>query len=166
MWNQCSGGEFVDPSAYTSGMTPKYETTEDVERELEFASDIARLRQVEMNKVKGFSRIDYIMSRHNEAVALCELKCRRISSTQYPTLIVGYDKFESGLYVGEFLGLPLVIFMRLLDKDMFYIANKEDAGRLKVEFSGRTKDTRGPSDLCHVIHIPVELFSELEEKTP
>ncbi len=95
--------------------------------------------------------------------AMIEIKCRNISSTQYPTVIISSHKVASGASYCEVTGTPYLIYFEFTDRLMFYKHETTDwiaevGGELWVAWGGRSKKTRDPKDNEPVVHIPITLL--------
>jgi len=165
-------------------MRPLYETNEHLSKENDLKVSIEKAWKVRLHKLPIHWRADYIVSnRRGACVGLAELKCRNITSTQYPTFIISEKKISFTYKLISMFGyidhpelpaaqapilrtrtykpIPLLIMVRCLDKDLYYKfdpAHLRDGISFIEENGGRTKNTRDDKDIENVIHIPWTLF--------
>lgn len=110
------------------------------------------------------------------AVALLEIKKRSHPYGSYPSVIISLSKWQHLLFCREWMSKPevgedgkaipldVVIAIQWSDRLGYYKFDElhEAEGALKVqEKGGRTKQTRDRWDIEDVIHIPIELFFDV-----
>lgn len=140
-----------------------YESELDRERERDFIGKIESKFDCSCQKLPPHLVLDVIISRGRYGVAWGELKCRNVSSTTYPTLVVGERKLRKGLELQRLFGhsvtnetLPLMIFARFKDRDMWVRVTKLDGlERQKLTAKNHSDD---PTDTEWVVHLPLDRF--------
>lgn len=162
---------------------PIYENQESVLNEFSFAEKIASKLSVNLIKLPIVYNLDFAMMksdfpqvmypktsetaksivsslRGREVVSFAELKCRDVPSDRYETLVLSLNKVEAGLTKSRLFGKPFFVFIRYRDKDV-YLKYKEDYS-FPIHIGGRY-DRGDHQDIEPVVHIPKEMFTELED---
>lgn len=145
--------------------TRLYESELDRERERSFILKIERKFKCRCSKLPHHLAMDVLISRGDYAVAWGELKCRNVSSTTYPTLVIGEQKLKKGLGLQKLFGhaatnenLPIMLFVRFSDKDMWVkVPHLEGARRERLIAKNHAED---PLDTEWVVHLPLSKFTQ------
>lgn len=154
-------------------MRPLYETSEQLEAEKSFMSDIEKLRAVRFFKLPIDWKVDAFVKRGQRTIAIAELKVRNIAYNQFPDIILSERKVKAGLKLQRHLWgiektfqsakkLQFLFLVRLLDGD-YYTEVKDDDSYV-VDVGGRTVTTRDAQDIERVVHIPIQDFKRLETR--
>lgn len=124
-------------------------------------SDVARILESKwacrLHKLPKSYRMDYIATRRGKPVAFVEVKCRKISSTQFGTAMLSLSKYTSGKGITATTGIPSFVVFRFTDC-IKYASLLED---YPIKIGGRTVQTRDSRDLEPVIEIPTERMETL-----
>lgn len=135
-----------------------YETSEDLKREVDFMNKIEKHFNCLCHKLPMHWYVDCICSRNKQGVAIAELKTRNVTFGQYDSLICNKKKLEKGLRLGFHFGLPLMLFVRLLDRDV-YTKVKTVLG-LKSSMVHAKNHFEDLRDIKEHVFIPNEKFRE------
>lgn len=111
------------------------------------------------HKFKASWYIDLIISRNKQGVALGEMKCRNVKSTQYATVILTLYKAQKGLELSNLFGLPFIFFVRFEDKDMACKILGLETFKVEKNFQAGNH-AADPYDVKDVVHVPTVNFKE------
>lgn len=162
---------------------PLYENQESILDEMSFAEKIASKLSVNLIKLPIAYNLDFAMMRSDlpqvmypktpetaksivsslrgkEVVSFAELKRRGVPSDRYSTLVLSLNKVEAGLTKSRLFGKPFFIFVRYSDKDV-YLKYKDEYS-FPIHIGGRY-DRGDYQDIEPVVHIPKDMFTELED---
>jgi len=146
-------------------MLNQFKLDEHLDSQAKFARAIQRKLRVRMvADTNKYSPIDYYMCSmvSKKIVGMAELKNRNFKSGTFPDLMIDSSKIIELKLRALFTDLPVYLCVRLLDKDLIL---KIDPNKFyKLEYSGRTADTRTELDLDAVQMIPFEEFEEIPQK--
>ena len=138
-----------------------YETDVDRAKELLFAKKIEAIFKCQLVKLPVWAQMDFMITRGNGGVGIAELKCRNVSSAEYPTLVIGEHKLLRGMEWRRIFGqvdgnkdLALMVFVRYSDSDkLVKLTTLEGLKREKLTARNHADD---PTDTEWVVHIPSE----------
>ena len=93
---------------------------------------------------------------------LAELKYRTISSNSYPDTVVDTDKIIKMKERANYTDLPIYIFFRFTDKDMYYKVDLTDNFKQTIN---RNTNTTGDYiwESKPISHIPMDKLKKIEE---
>lgn len=144
---------------------PMYEEQSDLRRERIVADEVERHYNVRADKLPISYSLDFMLSRDGVGMAMLEVKCRPdIVSTTYPAIMLSLLKWRSimsyhwqGLAVAVAFGFPDGVFVYWIERD----TNLRD---LRVNFSGRTVQTRDDADKEPVVFLPVSKMEKISDR--
>lgn len=141
---------------------PLYETSEDLSREGEVMSSVAKIWQCDYFKLPLSYRLDFALSRHGRVISLCEVRCRNNSIKKYPTMICSVSKREKALSLSDCTGVTSVFLVQWTDAIGFIdFAVKPDF----IAVGGRTGDNRRDYEDVEILcHYSVEHFTLVDVK--
>tara|TARA_R110000803_G_scaffold31111_2_gene69713 strand:- start:473 stop:901 length:429 start_codon:yes stop_codon:yes gene_type:complete len=87
----------------------------------------------------------------------CELKTRRCESTQYPTIMVGYNKILKGFQKIE-KGYRVIIVWKFTDGLMYFELTKKSFNYDWVNHGHLARSDRGKAELSDLAFIPCNLL--------
>lgn len=155
-------------------MRPLCESEIDRLKEADFLDAIATKRGCAYVKLPIHYKVDCMFLFKGLPYAWGELKCRAISLSDHPDIIVSKRKIEAGirlrthLYGERVVGwskkresypLKFVFFVRLMDGDYYHVIKTLEDYRSSI--GGRTVQTGDEFDVEPVIHIPTSDFKRL-----
>jgi hypothetical protein len=113
---------------------------------------------ITLSKTKGYATFDY----HNEEEKIyIELKSRRNRLKQYPTTMVGFNKFESGYELIK-QGYTIYFVFKFTDGIAYYQLAENN---FEVKQGGR--QDRGKKEIKSYVYIPIiELINIFQNKNP
>jgi len=133
-------------------------------KERQFASQIEKHLGISLVKdeARKFAPIDYMLidKKTNIVSGYLEIKTRNFKSGAYPDLMIAHKKMCEIRKKSRDTGLRIFIAIRLIDIDLIYEFNPSH--RLRIEYGGRTKNTRTKFDIAEVEYIPLSYFRPLD----
>ena len=133
-------------------------------KERQFASQIERVMDASLIKdeARKYAPIDYMLvdKKTNIVSGYLVIKTRTFKSGEHPDLMIAHKKMCEIRKKSRDTGLPIFIAIRLIDIDLLYEFNP--AHRFRIEYGGRTKNTRTKFDIAEVEYIPLRYFRPLD----
>jgi hypothetical protein len=134
-------------------MRPLYETSADRANEKDLACSLGLLWNAMPVELPKQYMVDWAFQRGKEIAAFCEIKCRRVNSDTYPSLILSLAKWMRMVDLSKATGLPVFLIVKYADGLVKII--KADRMRQRVIVGGRS-DRNDSQDMEPV----VEIFNE------
>jgi hypothetical protein len=132
--------------------TKIFQSAADREREAEVAATIEEVWNCKVIHFGMLSPIDWFAERHGRVVGLLELKCRRHTSDQYPTVFLNVRKWLS-LQLGSIgLGCPAIFVARFIDEVRWISVSEVDGSKQRV---AGWKIIKARTDIEPVIEIDI-----------
>ena len=137
-----------------------YESDEDLRNEKSIADHVASAYDMILKKMHMKMAIDYMAfdSMDTNALAVIEVKRRKISSKKYKTVILSLAKFNKGIEFYNSNDLSFIFAVEFNDGIFSYEYSPED--NFMIVFGGR-KDRGDSQDIEPVIHIPIKRMEQL-----
>jgi hypothetical protein len=138
-------------------MRPLYESSFDLKNENDVSEQLSDLWDCTFHKLPISYHIDWMLMKNNKSVAFAELKTRKNSSKQYPTLLLSLAKWIYGNHLSKATSLPFLIIAKWTD-GIFYV----NSNNAKVTFGigGRT-DRNDNQDIEPVVYIDINSFKKV-----
>jgi len=138
---------------------PMYETAdhrlaEDAVRDL-----IAVNWRCKVEKMPISYKLDFAAVRERIVVAFLEVKCRQHRFGQYPTLMLSAAKWQAGCALAETYHIPFGLVIGW--QDGVYWCRAQNDPSIRLEWGGRSTQTRDSADIEPVVHVPVGQFKPL-----
>jgi hypothetical protein len=140
-------------------MRPLYESAHDRMNESNVSDTLSSAWKCKFVKLPISYHVDWMLLRNNEIVAFAELKTRKVSSTQYPTLILSLNKWMKGLDLANTTGKPFIIIAKWTD-GIFYFFARPDG--VTFGYGGRI-DRNDSQDMEPVAFINTKNFIKVKE---
>ena len=141
---------------------PMYEGDADRSNELSAITRMADAFSVEFAKLPISYRMDYAVIKGGQISGFVEVKSRNMTWGQYPNVILSMSKVEKACSYFDLLKLPSLLLVATTDGLIHYTHMHDVPSNSKLEFSGRTVNTRDSADIEPCYHIPNERFSKLD----
>lgn len=138
---------------------PIYESLGDVQNETAVKDQLEKIWNVELHKLPESYQLDYLATRGEEGKMWVEIKCRKIDSGKFPSIILSMHKYIKGIDLAKTSGLPFIFVVQTNDKLMWYEFDIEH--NYGVRLGGRTVKRRDYEDVEPIIDIPMDWFREL-----
>lgn len=138
-----------------------YQTPDDVSSEAVIASHIETAWNCRLQKLRQFEVVDRaLMPLHSDSIrAWVEIKCRKATSTQYPSIMISLHKFEAAVWRAEVTKLPFIFVPGFTDAILCYRYKSGD--NIPIVWGGRTNRGMDNEDVEPVAMIPIELFKKV-----
>ena len=133
-----------------------YETDADLEREDGIVRTICEAYSCGAFKMPRKSRLDHILTRGGEVVALIEIKSRTCSVGKYETYMISQGKYEALVNYSKRTHLPVAIFVRWTDRLGFVNVPCDH-----TEGHGGRYDRGDDNDREKVVYIPIADFKRV-----
>lgn len=138
-------------------MRQQFETPEDLQNEMIARMQIEKQLGVQLKKCPKNYKVDWFAFRGPEFIGPVEYKRRKHKFGSFPDVVLSYDK---GAALKQIVRDNECKFMLVNEfDDGIYCCTSFDGW--KVEFGGRTKNTRDADDLHPVYKIPLKGFNKL-----
>lgn len=135
-----------------------YQTPDDKVDERRIAQQLAQRWRCEAIEFPELSPIDFYFRRGPKLCALAEIKRKRRTFAQYPTLFLDVLKFWSLLSAAIAFGAPGLFVVECTDG--LYVAHVSACIGLTVSVVGR-RDRENPQDVRPTIAVPLKLFKPI-----
>ena len=129
-------------------MRQLYETQNDLMRESAVAKELCKQWKCDGKKYSTAHHLDYKLTRGNQLMALCEIKCRNVHSYDYDTYMISYNKIKNARTISREQRVPAFIVVHYEDDIQYF--DVEELPNLLSE-GGRT-DRNDPFDIEEVAH--------------
>ena len=96
-------------------MAIQWETQTDRDNEEAVARRYATIMNCQYRKLHKGLKADYAFLRDDKVVALVEVKCRKVASLQYPTIMLSVHKWIDMLNMAERMNVPAMFVVRFTD---------------------------------------------------
>lgn len=146
---------------------PKFETIDDLTREAATKQRFIDTRKspIKFFKMREIDKLDYfVTNKNNRGLAVAEIKCRTVPWGTYDSVMLSAAKWREALsWRHNFLTDGKTLFDFLLitswkDKCQYYKYSEDHD--IKIEYGGRTNQTRVENDIEPVVKIPNKYFTE------
>lgn len=147
-----------------SVIRPLYETQQDRLLEEACAEKYAAKMGVRLFKLSDqYRRMDRLAIDDKGRHAWLEIKCRKVSRGTYPTLMLSVAKWVAGIQMAQATGGSFVVIAGYTDGIWRYRYRPQDVsdGLIRLEYGGRTTQTRDSGDIEPVMHIPTWMFKRV-----
>lgn len=138
---------------------PLYESETDRVREKAAIERLLAGTDKTFRKLPIKYEVDYAILKDGEIVSWAEVKCRNISSSMYPTMLIGATKIWKGSVLSIHTGKPFFVVVAWTDK-IGYL-KVENVGSFELSFGGRT-DRGDELDIEPKYYIPIDMFKMKE----
>ena len=148
-------------------MNPIFEKQEDRDNESAVMRDMEAAFDCEATKLPMGSRLDYLLTRDAEFMAVAEVKCRNMTSDEHKTIVLSLSKWTAGINYWKHNALQFLVVFRLLDTTLFYKYDPND--KFEIKMGGRTVKTRDEGDIEVCVYIPVDkmrILKSSDDATP
>tara|TARA_R110000744_G_C19132957_1_gene537282 strand:- start:14 stop:448 length:435 start_codon:yes stop_codon:yes gene_type:complete len=139
---------------------PKYETPEDCAREAAVAARLASAWNCKLVKCAELYMVDWVIEKQGIIYALIEIRCRKNTSTKYPTLICSMQKIIKGITASEITGLPFIFVPSFSDKLMWIRPTRYMDVDITMAGSTRRND---PADMEPCYNFKISDLTEVKE---
>ena len=138
-----------------------YETTKDLANENDIAEKLSHYFKAAFDKLPLSYGLDYLVTRKDKVIGVCEVKRRHMNHDTYEDFMISMLKFNKGLDFFHKYGIRFSLVIQFDDKLMRYVYKEGDLDKIKIQFSGRTTQTRDSADLEPCMHIPLTMFQKV-----
>jgi hypothetical protein len=141
---------------------PRFETSEDMEREKKFIETISEAKDETPKKLPPQYSLDYLMlNSYNRPMRFIELKQRSNTHLQYRTYVISLKKILNGQALAKSLNIPFELAVRFTDGDyVCTISDRPASSAYRVKWMERIYNRDG-YDGEPVVHIPMYEFKSL-----
>jgi len=141
-----------------------YESKEDLSNEASIAEKLSQTFKCAFDKMPISYGLDFMVTKQNQVIGVCEVKRRHMAHDKYPSFMISLLKFNKGLDFHYRNKLRFSLVIEFDDGVYRYVFKDGDQDKIKIEFSGRTTQTRDSADLEPVVQIPVSMFQKVPLK--
>tara|TARA_R110002167_G_scaffold11880_2_gene51389 strand:- start:1501 stop:1944 length:444 start_codon:yes stop_codon:yes gene_type:complete len=140
---------------------PIYETAKDRANEAAVAARLSKAWGCKLVKCAELYMVDWVIEKKGKVTHLIEIRCRKNSSTKYPTLICSMQKIIKGINASEITGLPFVFVPSFTDKLMWIKPTRDMEHNITMAGSDRRND---PADMEPCYNFKISDLTEVIEK--
>lgn len=141
-----------------------YESKNDLSNEADIAEKLSFYFKAAFDKLPVSYGLDFFVTRKDKPIGVCEVKRRHMTHDKYDDFMISMLKFNKGLDFHFKYGIRFSIVIQFDDKLMRYVYRDGDLDKIKIQFSGRTTQTRDSADLEPCMHIPISMFQTIPVK--
>lgn len=128
----------------------KYESAADIRAQRAVANQIATLFNAEAHETPEFFSYDFTLIKDGQCAGFLEVKRRKVTSSQYPDVILSLNKWLELSLLTKVTGKPVFLVVQYLDRACMVRVD----GKPEIRIGGRT-DRGGHSDVEPVVAIPM-----------
>lgn len=141
-----------------------YESKKDLSNESDIAERLSHYFKAAFDKMPLSYGLDFMVTKNDKVIGVCEVKRRHMAHDKYPSFMISLLKFNKGLDFHYRNGIRFSLAIQFDDGVYRYVYKEGDMDKIKIEFSGRTTQTRDSADLEPVVQIPVSMFQKVPLK--
>lgn len=141
-------------------MAPIFQKPSDLKAQGEVAAIVGQKWECTLKRMGPLDRLDCYAFRGETILFFAEIKCRDVSSGEYPTVFLSFQKYLAMREVGSCFGLPVLYVIRYTD-GVRYIDVMDLPLPQKLVAKGRPPRPGAVSDIEPIIEIPVDLMSPI-----
>jgi len=151
----------LELKTYRENYRQRYENEDTLHAENEVKQKIERITHRTLYKLPISYGVDYAAFYETEGerrqlTGFVEVKNRSHAMNTYPDVIISALKIREGLLLSKTFDVAFIMFFQFIDK-LMWAATMEDMKKdWRLDFGGRTKNTRDSADIELIVRIPTK----------